>query len=227
MRKFSLVSVDHQPNFPEFSLVPVDHDPYGVDGATQQNEAQPVATDVGLSQVGAYVGDAFNHSRPLVLAAAGDSYPTADAAAIAALQDAYPISQRDGVEYAGRVYQKWFGLGDYSYTQPIEGTAFSSKPGSRPGLLLHSFGVNAGTYHTHTPGTDPARDERYSPGDTQVSDDERAPSYLGTPSGIIYKYLPIPNQPSQGDISVLGRTKDSSPRPPASPPDIPGGNQWR
>ena len=229
MRDFSLVPVDHQPDFSDVSLIPVDHDPFSADGTTLQTQTQPLATDAGPANVGAHIGDegASNQSRPLVLAAAGDNYPTADAAAIAALQDINPTSQRYGLEYAGRIYQKWFGLGDYSYTSPIEGESFSSKPGSRPGLLLHSLGVNAGTYHTHTRGTDLARDERYSPGDTQVSDDERAPSYLGTPSGTIYKYSPIPDQPSQGDISVLGRTNGSSNKPPAQPQNSPGSNQSR
>lgn len=229
MPDFSLVPVDHQPNFPEFSLVPVDHDPFSIDGTTQQTGAQPLATDAGPPNVGVHIGDegASNRSRPPILAAAGDSYPTADAAAIAALQDTHATSQHRGAEYAGRVYQKWLGLGDYSYTPPIEGGAFSSKPGSRPGLLLHSLGVNAGTYHTHTPGTDPARDEQYSPGDKQVRDRELAPSYLGTPSGIIYKYLPIPDQPSQGGISVLGRTNGLSNEPRAQPPNFPRSNQSR
>lgn len=229
MADFSLVPVDHQPDFSDVSLVPVDHDPFSVDGTTQQTGIQAVATDAGSSNVGADIGDeaTSNRSRPLVLAAAGDSYPTADAAAIAALQDAYPPLQRSGLEHAGRVYKKWLGFGDYSYTPPIEGTAFSSKPGSRPGLLLHSLGVNAGTYHTHTPGTDPARDEEYSRGDKQISDDEGAPSYLGAPSGTIYKYLPIPAQPSQGGVSLLGRTNGSFKRPPAQPPNFPGSNQSR
>jgi hypothetical protein len=56
---------------------------------------------------------------------------------------------------------------------------------------------------------------------------EGAPSYLGTPSGMIYKYSPTPNQPSRGDISVLGRTNGSSSSSPASPQNSPGSNQSR
>jgi hypothetical protein len=70
---------------------------------------------------------------------------------------------------------------------------------------------------THTRGTDPKLNENYSPKDKQVSDSEEAPSYLGAPSGIIYKYSPIPNHPSQGDVSVLGKTNgpfDNSPGKP-------------
>jgi hypothetical protein len=40
MDDFSLVPVEHLPDFEEVSLVPVDHDPFGADGATQQAQAQ-------------------------------------------------------------------------------------------------------------------------------------------------------------------------------------------
>jgi RHS repeat-associated protein len=166
--------------------------------------------------------DPLNNADPFGLAP-GDSYPTADAAAIAALRDINPNSQRYGLEYAGRVYQTWFGFGSYSYTSPVEGTPFSSSPGNRiltP--LLHSFGVNAGMYHTHPSGTDPILNENYSPTDKQVSDYEGVPSYLGTPSGQIYKYSPVPNRPSQGDISVLGNTNDSPSSSPAQSPNSSG-----
>ena len=157
------------------------------------------------------------------MSASGDSYPTADAAAIAALRNIYPTSQRYGLEYAGRIYRTWLGFGDYSYTPPLEGTAFSSQPGNSVLTpLLHSLGVNAGTYHTHTRGLDPERNESYSPGDKDVSDGEGAPSYLGTPSGMIYKYSPIPNHPSQGDVSLLGNTNGSSKSSPAQPLNPPG-----
>lgn len=144
----------------------------------------------------------------------GDTFPTADAAAVAALQNINPTSQRYGLEYAGRVYHRWLGFGDYSYTPPTEGEAYSFSPGYRVLTLLHSLGVNAGTYHTHTRGSDPALNENYSSKDKQVSDSEGAPSYLAAPSGIIYKYSPIPDRPSEGRISVLGKTRgpfDKSP----------------
>jgi hypothetical protein len=231
MSNYSLVPVDYLPEFEGVSLVPVDYNPFSTDGVTQraqaqqartqQGEPQQPATGAGQPDVGApalAVEDAPAGSRPVVLAAAGDNYPTADAAAIAALQEINPTSQRYGQEYAGRVYQKWLGLGDYSYTPPIEGDAFKSDPGNRVlKPLLHSLGVNAGPYHTHTRGLDPERDEDYSPKDKSDSDYEGAPSYLGTPRGMIYKYSPIPNHPSQGDVSVLGNTNGSSKKPPGRP----------
>ena len=227
MRDFSLVPVEHQPDFSDVSLVPVDHDPFVLDDATLQTPTS--GTNVGSSTVGAHSGNEplSNPQRQSVLAAAGDDYPTADAAAAAALQEINPTSQRKGQEYAGRIYRKWLGHGSYSYTPPREGEAFSSSPGSRPGLLLHSLGVNAGTYHTHIRGTDPVRDEEYSGGDIQWSHDEGAPAYLAAPSGTIYKYVPDPNRSSEGSISRLGSTKGSSNERHGRTPDLPGINRSR
>jgi hypothetical protein len=42
MPDFSLVPVEHQPDFDAVSLVPVDHDPFGDSGAVQQAQLQPV-----------------------------------------------------------------------------------------------------------------------------------------------------------------------------------------
>jgi hypothetical protein len=41
MDDYSLVPVDHQPDFGDFSLVPVEHDPFSADGVTGQAQAQP------------------------------------------------------------------------------------------------------------------------------------------------------------------------------------------
>ncbi|WP_407168121.1 hypothetical protein [Bradyrhizobium sp. ORS 111] len=40
MPDYSLVPVDHQPDFDDYSLVPVDHDPFAADGVTQQAQIQ-------------------------------------------------------------------------------------------------------------------------------------------------------------------------------------------
>jgi hypothetical protein len=42
MPDYSLVPVEHQPDFEEASLVPVDHDPFSDSGAVQQAQLQPV-----------------------------------------------------------------------------------------------------------------------------------------------------------------------------------------
>ena len=43
MSDYSLVPVDHQPDFENVSLVPVDHDPFVDDGVTQQAQDQQAA----------------------------------------------------------------------------------------------------------------------------------------------------------------------------------------
>ena len=59
MPDFSLVPIDHQPDFADVSLVPVDHDPFSADGMIQQArtqlESQPqrLATGADLPNVGA------------------------------------------------------------------------------------------------------------------------------------------------------------------------------
>ena len=40
MPNYSLVPVDHQPEFDDYSLVPVDYDPFAADGVTQQAQIQ-------------------------------------------------------------------------------------------------------------------------------------------------------------------------------------------
>jgi hypothetical protein len=44
MPGYSLVPVDHQPDFDDHSLVPVDHDPFAADGLTQQAQFQQPPT---------------------------------------------------------------------------------------------------------------------------------------------------------------------------------------
>jgi hypothetical protein len=158
MPDFSLVPVDHQPDFSDVSLVPVDHDPFSADGVTRQAQLQPAQTQpqsppqppangAGLSDVGvsadrsmAPVPDRSSHLAP------GDSYPTADAAAVAALEDINSISQLCGLEYAGRVYQKWLGYGDYSLAMVITHTHRHSRERH---IRLHREIAYSRRYSTH------------------------------------------------------------------------------
>ena len=83
MPDFSLVPVDHQPDFSDFSLIPVDYDPFSADGAIQQArtrqaqaqpESQPQSLANGASQPN--VGALTNNAEA---AASGESYdPNAD-----------------------------------------------------------------------------------------------------------------------------------------------------
>jgi hypothetical protein len=50
MDDYSLVPVDHQPDFSDVSLVPVDHNPFSADGPTQQTQAQSTQTPAQLAQ---------------------------------------------------------------------------------------------------------------------------------------------------------------------------------
>ena len=82
MPDFSLVPVDHQPDFSDVSLIPVDHDPFGADGATQVAQLQPAQVQpvqiptpaTGASQPG--VGAPANHAQA---AESGESWnPNSD-----------------------------------------------------------------------------------------------------------------------------------------------------
>ena len=50
MADFSLVPVEHQPDFENVSLVPVDHDPFSADGVTQQAQSQQARSQPAQSQ---------------------------------------------------------------------------------------------------------------------------------------------------------------------------------
>jgi hypothetical protein len=51
MADYSLVPVNHRPNFDGYSLVPVDYDPFGADDVTQQAQAQQAQTPQAQVQV--------------------------------------------------------------------------------------------------------------------------------------------------------------------------------
>ena len=53
MPNYSLVPVDHQPDFDGYSLVPVDYDPFAADGPIQQAQTQLASqpqSNAGLDQ---------------------------------------------------------------------------------------------------------------------------------------------------------------------------------
>ena len=50
MPDYSLVPVDHQPDFDDYSLVPVDHDPFAADGVAQQAQIQQPPTPTQPAQ---------------------------------------------------------------------------------------------------------------------------------------------------------------------------------
>ncbi|HZP78403.1 MAG TPA: DUF4329 domain-containing protein [Pseudolabrys sp.] len=134
--------------------------------------------------------------------AAGDSYSSADDAARAAMREIYEPSRTYANEYAGRIYRKWFGFGDYSYSSPNSGTPYGSDPGNRfltP--LINSFGVNEGYYHSRPGAYDRAASENFSRPDMETSNYEGKPGYLVTPTGILKKYTPREGVTTIGTVS--------------------------
>jgi hypothetical protein len=84
MPSFSLVPVDHQPDFGDVSFVPVDHDPFSADGVTQQAQTQPesqpqrlatsnvpIPGDVNAAPPGAYQNPNVGLAAVLTRAATG------------------------------------------------------------------------------------------------------------------------------------------------------------
>ncbi len=58
-------------------------------------------------------------------------------------------------------------------------------------------------FHTHTPI--PGYDyENYSDTDEDTADGRGIPAYLGTPSGLIRRYIPTPANPRGGKVSTVG-----------------------
>ena len=70
MPDYSLVPVDHQPDFDGYSLVPVDHDPFTAEGVAQQSQiqlaqAQPQQQPpAGAGQPDAAAPNAVSTNRP-------------------------------------------------------------------------------------------------------------------------------------------------------------------
>jgi uncharacterized protein RhaS with RHS repeats len=122
----------------------------------------------------------------------------ANAAAIDAIKNINPTSIAQNTEYAGRIYQSWFGFGPYSYTSPNRGTVDRSNPGSCP-----IYGANRGVYHTHG-GNYPRYDsENFWPADKSIADSENQPIYVATLLGNVMIYAPIPGSPQPGIVTTI------------------------
>jgi hypothetical protein len=125
----------------------------------------------------------------------GDRYPSADAAAIQAIRDINPTSIKEAVEYAGRIYRNPDDT--YSYTEPRRGSRKRSHPGSCPAGTSP-----AGDYHTHGE-LEHYYDEDFSDDDMKGNDKCGLPGYLGTPTGKIKKYTPVPGKPLGGKVDTI------------------------
>lgn len=116
------------------------------------------------------------------------TYKTADKAAKAALDAINKESNREGVEYGGRVVK--MGDGKYKYTLAVtQGHADSVDVdnGGKEGSRIPAGSTNAGIYHTHpeVPGHDAYR---LSYADVYHAKQEGVPNYVERPDGSIMKF---------------------------------------
>jgi hypothetical protein len=102
MDDYSLVPVEHQPDFAGVSLVPVEHNPFSADAPIQQTEAQSVQPQTQASQVQGQSSD-----PSAVDSASSNNRPPFGATLLHGLVDAVP-----GAHYAGLAQQQ-FHQGNY------------------------------------------------------------------------------------------------------------------
>ncbi|WP_256081716.1 RHS repeat-associated core domain-containing protein [Massilia sp. YIM B04103] len=122
--------------------------------------------------------------------APGDLYRTANAAAIQAIKDINAMSIQANLEIGGRIYKTANGM--FTYGMPEVGLPdrlYRTPP------VCESIGKNIGLYHTHAAETSGHNANIISRNDKRIADEERVPSYVGTPRGEVLKYIPIPNVP--------------------------------
>lgn len=162
---------------------------YYMPGCMRFISEDPIGWASGQTNNYAYVGgDPVGLFDPSGLKP-GDSYCTVDAAAISAINEINPTSIAQDTEYAGRIY----GLpsGKYSYSAPVKGTQRSSTPPPPP-----PGSPNAGRYHTHgQQHPDQPSAEYFSNTDLYNAYYlENVPTYVGTPSGDIRRFIPHVSQ---------------------------------
>ena len=156
----------------------------------------PIWEAGGINLYGYVGGDPVGWVDPWGLAP-GDPYPTPDAAGEAAIRDINPTSIRENREYGGMICR--YATGKCFYTPPNKGTKDSSHSGFCP-----AKSESEGNYHTHG-AYDPHYDnENFSDRDKSNNDRNNRPGYLGTPSGDIKRYSPIPGKPHGGSVTTIG-----------------------
>lgn len=115
----------------------------------------------------------------------GQPFRTQDAAAESALAEISQTSVEQNIEYAGNIYRR--SDGRFSFSAAVPGSNIDSDPSASP---VPAGAKIVGTYHSHA-GEFAATDEIFSPMDQLKATMGRKVSYLMTPLGNQYKYVPV------------------------------------
>jgi hypothetical protein len=96
MADYSLVPVEHQPDFENASLVPVDHDPFKVEGAAQLAPSQQAQSRPAQTQLGRGVQPQLGQTEPQ-----SQSQPVSSAQAKSAVPGDATIRDSSGSTFVG------------------------------------------------------------------------------------------------------------------------------
>ena len=136
----------------------------------------------------AFAATGQNQAQQQSVPVSSRTFGTADAAATAALDSVNGKSDKQGVEYGGRVFQA--GPHKFGYTLGVtqgHPADVDVDNGGAEGSRIPSGSTNAGIYHTHpsVPGHDPYR---FSYADVYNARHEGVPNYVERPDGSIMKF---------------------------------------
>ena len=125
-----------------------------------------------------------------------DIYPSIDEAAIAWGNEFNDDSIEDNKEYGSSIYMNGDG---FSYTEPNKGEE-NSVSVSLPSSGFPSVEAFIHSHGAHMPGFD---NGNFSPEDEESADKYNKPFYVTTPGGILKKYVPNPQLPYDGTVTII------------------------
>jgi len=158
-------------------------------------ESDPIGLAAGPSTYAYVTNNPLRYRDPFGTDV-GDTYPSVDQAGIAAVRQFNHQSICEGREYAGYIYENWFG--GYSYSSPNVGEFNGVDPGSP---WVHR---EVGDYHTHGADDPGYYNEDFSTLDKAKNEANHEVGYLGTPRGLIKRY--DPSAPTTRDeVTTIGK----------------------